>query len=282
MASETIQPPAGYLIILENFIKNDMVKEANEHIKKWGLKVEVQNGQLVDTSNNTESWLHRFVTINPIMQSMKDDVRKLAKVESPVLIQGPTGTGKEIIAHALHGDREGAFIPVNCAGLPEQLVESILFGHVKGSYTGAHDTKQGLMKLAKNGTIFFDEIGELPLGIQAKLLRAIQEKKVLRVGGESEEDINCRIVAATHRDLKSMIKFDEFRVDLYARISTFELNLLPLCDRREDVEPIIKSLPGGEEYLKALQQPLKDIIITELNVRGLQQQVERYKVLGRV
>jgi transcriptional regulator with PAS, ATPase and Fis domain len=278
-------------VLLEQ--KGDTLKAViytiEQDIKKHKLPFKIIDGICVDVGESTDAWLSRFVTENPKMLQLKEDVRKLATVEDDstqlfsVLISGPTGTGKELIALALHGDRVGEFVPINCAGLPSELVESELFGHVQGSFTGATRTKDGLMKIANNGTLFLDEIGELSLQVQAKLLRAIQEKKIRKVGGDKDEIISCRIVCATHRDLKDMCKHNKFRIDLYARISTFELDTIKLLERQEDIVPIINSIPGGKEFYEALTID-GDIINIDLslNVRSLQQHIKRYKVLGKL
>lgn len=219
------------------------------------------------------------------MMRVKEEVRKLAKVEEDgdqlvtILIHGETGTGKELIAHALHSDRKGEFVALNCAGLPENLVESELFGYVKGAFTGADKDTPGLMETAKRGTLFLDEIGELSLQAQAKLLRVIQSKMLRRVGSRKHELISCRIVCATHRNLLEMTTRKEFREDLYARLSTFELYISPLDNRRSDIPLILKSIKGGEEYLKHTSI---DKIDVRFNVRSLQQAVKRYNVLGKI
>jgi transcriptional regulator with PAS, ATPase and Fis domain len=177
---------------------------------------------------------------------------------------------------------------VNCAGIPETLVESLLFGHKKGSFTGAIGDKQGFMSQAKDGTLFLDEIGELPLMSQAKFLRAIQERKITKLGGDIEEDISCRIVCATHRDLWDMVNKEQFRLDLFARLSTFEVGIIPLWRRPEDIPVILRSMEGGEELVKHFIENkmtpnhlhIKEMI--PLNVRSLQQMVKRYKVLGEL
>ena len=148
----------------------------------------------------------------------------------PVLILGESGTGKELIARALHGARTGRFIAINCAAISENLLESELFGHVKGSFTGAFNDRAGLLLTATSGTAFLDEIGDLPYGLQAKLLRAIQNRVIRRVGSNEDEEINCRIVAATHQDIESELN-EKFRLDLYYRLSTFKLRLKPLRER---------------------------------------------------
>lgn len=233
---------------------------------------------LKESSSQTETWLAKFITQDKDMISLKDEVRKLSKANAPVLITGETGTGKELIARALHGDRTGKFVDLNCAGLPEHLIESELFGHVKGAFTGAIEAKVGLIYAAQGGTLFLDEIGELNPKLQAKLLRAIQERQVRAVGAEKNRDITCRFIAATHHSLESRVKSGEFREDLFWRLCTFELRTKPLINRLEDIPMIIESL-GVKDY------PFKDWIVGDLlkgNVRSLQTWIERWKVLGKV
>jgi len=230
----------------------------------------------------TEFWLSKFITHTPSMMTMKDHVRKLAPLTDPVLIQGDSGTGKELIAHALHGQRKGKFIPVNCAGLPEHLIESELFGHSKGSFTGADKEKVGMLLEAKDGTLFLDEIGDLTLQLQAKLLRTIQESKIRPVGTNIEIDINCRFICATHHKLFEQMRKDLFRDDLYWRISTFTLDIKPLSIRTGDIIPIMQSLdPEGKLNLNEISY-IADRPAEYLsgNVRSLQQIVRRYQILG--
>lgn len=193
-------------------------------------------------NNNPEHWLGLFITQDDEMRQLKDKVRKLADLPYPVLVRGETGTGKELIAKALHGKRLGNFIPVNCGGFPEHLIESELFGHVKGAFTGAESDKQGLFQAAAAGTLFLDEIGELPLLMQCKLLRVLQEQTVRRVGSVNEEKVSCRVVAATHCNLFDMVKERKFREDLLWRLNTFELRTIPLRDRPADIPLIAKSM----------------------------------------
>lgn len=269
---------------------------------KLPLKLEKREDRyiLVDIGESTEAWLGRFITQDPAMRMMKDDVRKLAKVEEDidqlfaVLIQGDSGTGKEMIARALHGERDSdTFVAINCAGLPSELVESELFGHVKGAFTHAIKDKEGLMRMANKGTLFLDEVGELPLQVQAKLLRAIQNKNIRKVGGEKDEKISCRIVCATHRDLVKMCREGTFREDLYARISTYILRLTPLSARIDDVMLIMESINGGTELIQTVNSHnlpvteddyinLKDSIHYPFNVRSIQQMIKRHKTLGRL
>jgi transcriptional regulator with PAS, ATPase and Fis domain len=225
--------------------------------------------------------LKEFITIEDETLRMKEDARKIAKSEHEVLITGETGTGKELIAKSMIGERIGAIKAVNCAGFPSELIESELFGHIRGSFTGANTEKEGLLSAAKDGIMFLDEVGELPMHVQAKLLRALQDKSIRKVGSNVEEKITCKFVCATHRNLKKMVESKEFRQDLYARISTLELHIKPLRDRKCDIVPITESLKGGKDFLLKHQDelPLLDL---SLNVRSLQQHVIRFAVLGRL
>ncbi|HEX9232469.1 MAG TPA: sigma-54 factor interaction domain-containing protein [Blattabacteriaceae bacterium] len=236
----------------------------------------------VSDKTNTEVWLNKFITNNSKMIELKEHVRKLAPLNDPILIFGETGTGKELLAHALHGERKGKFIAINCAGLPEHLVESELFGHDKNSFTGALKDKTGLMEEAQDGTIFLDEIGDLAMPMQAKLLRAIQEKKIRKVGSNEERLINCRVVSATHRDLEFWVQLDKFREDLFYRISTFILKPSSLKQRSGDISKIIESLDKEEQEIEDYEEFSSLIDPSKLsgNVRSLQQIYRRYIILG--
>ena len=174
--------------------------------------------------------------------SSLEKVSNASNNDAPVLITGETGTGKELFAKAIHENsnrNKNNFIVVDCAALPEHLVESVLFGHSKGAFTSADSDKTGLLKLADKGTLFLDEVGELPLIIQKKFLRALQEKRFRPVGGKKEISSNFRLVAATHRDLSTMIEQDKFREDFYFRIASLEINLCPLRDRKSDIALLV-------------------------------------------
>ncbi|WP_136798981.1 sigma-54-dependent transcriptional regulator [Desulfosediminicola ganghwensis] len=172
------------------------------------------------------------------MQDLLSLVHRAAPVEWPTLIRGETGTGKELVAKCIHllGERkDGPFVEVNCAAVPESLFESELFGHEKGAFTGASNMRRGRFELADKGTLFLDEVGELPLQMQAKLLRALQEKTINRVGSETNLKIDVRVIAATNRDLKKMVAEGSFREDLYFRLNVLELFIPPLRERRGDI-----------------------------------------------
>lgn len=255
-----------------------MSEPARILLEQSKIPYEIVDGKLVPKNDQCETWLKKFITVNAAMLKVKDRVRKLAKVDDEVLISGPTGTGKELLAHALHGTREGQFLACNCAGFPEHLIESELFGHVRGAFTGAVTDKVGLMVQAKYGTLFLDEIGELPMVAQAKLLRVLAERKIRAVGSNETREITCRFVFATNRDLTE----DIFRTDLLARISTFELHTLSLNERQEDCIPILKSLGADETLLTKLWGI--DVKPSQLhfNVRSLEQIVKRYKLFGEI
>lgn len=236
-----------------------------------------------------EKYLAQFITGHSSMLELKNRTRIAATVDDPVLIVGDSGTGKELIAQALHGDRKGKFVDVNCAGLPEHLIESELFGHVRGAFTDAKTEKKGMFEEASNGTIFLDEIGELQLWLQAKLLRAIQEKKIRRVGANDSIDINCRIVSATHHDIKKLIATGKFRDDLYWRISTILLETRPLKDRSGDVRLILGELDyegkmGSNGLFEKVVSRIEASPERHLvgNVRQLQQIVRRYYLFGDI
>jgi transcriptional regulator with GAF, ATPase, and Fis domain len=166
-------------------------------------------------------------------------IKVAAHPGTTVLIQGETGTGKELFARGVHYSGPSAadpFVAINCSAIPEHLLESELFGHEKGAFTGADSQKRGLFEFAGNGTVFLDEIGELPAALQPKLLRALEERKVRRVGGLKEFEIGCRVIAATNRDLNVFVQEGHFRADLYYRLSVFRLELPPLRDRHGDID----------------------------------------------
>ena len=176
---------------------------------------------------------------SPLMERVVTQAKRVAKTNATVLITGESGTGKELVARMVHRESlrvRGPFVPVNCAGLTESIIESELFGHVKGAFTGAFRAKPGKFEIADGGTLFLDEIGEIPLNIQVKLLRVLQEREVERVGGEEPVRIDVRLVCATHRDLEQMIRDGEFREDLYYRVKVIVLRLPALRERPEEIE----------------------------------------------
>lgn len=199
-----------------------------------------------------------ILTNSPAMMDICKDTAKIALSQASVLISGESGAGKELIARAIHYNSrraKGPFIKVNCAALPESLLESELFGHEKGAFTGAQTLRQGLFERANEGTLLLDEIGEMPLVLQAKLLRILQEREFERIGGHQTIKVDIRIIAATNRDLQAMVKEGTFREDLFYRLNVIHLILPPLRDRREDI-----SLLANHFLQKFSSENQRDII----------------------
>ena len=224
------------------------------------------------------------------MQKTRSTITKLARSQAPVYISGESGSGKELVARLIHqkGPRaDMPFIPINCGAIPAELVESEFFGHKKGSFTGATSDKEGLFQAAHGGTLFLDEIAELPLHMQVKLLRAIQEKAVRPVGAQKEIPIDVRILSATHKNLSELVKQDAFRQDLYYRINVIKLDVPPLRERAEDipalVEHILKGITGhsGDKAPKLSKSALTALKGYSFhgNVRELENILERAMAL---
>jgi len=189
-----------------------------------------------------------MIAEDPATRAVVEQLRRVAPTGATVLISGESGTGKEVAArfvHALSGRAEGAFVPVNCAAISPQLVESEIFGHEKGAFTGAAERRRGRFELADGGTLFLDEVGELPAALQAKLLRVLQEQRFERVGGTRTIDVDARVIAATNRDLGAEIRAGRFREDLFHRLAVFPVHLPPLRERPGDLRPLAMHVLAG-------------------------------------
>jgi two-component system, NtrC family, response regulator PilR len=189
--------------------------------------------------------LQRLVGESAVMRAVKERIEKVARSMAPVLVRGESGTGKELVARAIHACShrcEGPFIAVNCSAIPETLLEAEFFGAKKGSYTGASADREGYFQAAQGGTLFLDEIGDLPLAMQSKLLRAIQERQVRSLGSTQEDTVDVRIVSATHRDLATDVQAGRFRQDLFYRLNVIEILVPPLRERREDLPALCEAL----------------------------------------
>ena len=237
---------------------------------------------------------HRFEQIvgnSPALEAVLEQVERVAPTGSTVLIQGETGTGKELIARAIHSisPRCGRpYIKLNCAAIPFDLLESELFGHERGAFTGAIAQKVGRFELADKGTLFLDEVGDIPLALQPKLLRVLQEQEFERLGSGRTHTVDVRLVAATHRDLAQMVKRNEFRSDLYYRLNVFPIVLPPLRERRQDVAPLL--MHYVDVFSRRIGKQIEHIPEDTLNafrsypwpgnIRELQNVIERAVILS--
>ena len=231
----------------------------------------------------------QVVFSDPVSKAMLALVQRVAQVDVTALLSGPSGVGKEVVAQILHNASaraSGPFIALNCSAMPEHLVESILFGHMKGSFTGAIKDQPGIFEEAHNGTLFLDEVGELPLHIQPKLLRVIQERKAARIGSTREVNFDVRLVAATNRDLVELVKRGEFREDLLYRLNAFHIGIPPLRERPEDIRQLAISFAASEQ-IAGIGMQIDEAAIQQLlqhqwpgNVRELDNVICRAKVLA--
>ncbi|MBC7196024.1 MAG: sigma-54-dependent Fis family transcriptional regulator, partial [Deferribacterales bacterium] len=233
----------------------------------------------------------KFIFKNKYMEELFNIAKEIAPTEATVLITGESGTGKEVIARFIHenSNRKGEYVAINCAAIPESLIESELFGYEKGAFTGAVNRKPGKFELADGGTLLLDEIGEVPLNLQAKLLRVLQEKEIERLGGTVKQKVNVRIIATTNRDLKDEVKKGTFREDLFYRLNVINIELPPLRKRKEDILSIANFFV--RKYAEINHKPVKEFSKeTESallsyswpgNVRELEHTIERAVILSK-
>lgn len=232
-----------------------------------------------------------MIGTSPKMQDVFSTIRKVATTDAPVLIRGESGTGKELVARAIHrlSIRESKhFIPINCSAIPENLIESELFGHEKGTFTGAHAQRKGRFEMAEGGTLFLDEIGDLPLTLQVKLLRFLQEKTIERVGGREQIEVDTRVLAATNRDLEEAMKNATFRDDLYYRLSVINISLPALRERDADVVLLAKTFL--DRYTSETRKKIKGFSSEAIeaiesyswpgNVRELENRIKRAVIMS--
>jgi formate hydrogenlyase transcriptional activator len=229
---------------------------------------------------------------SPAFQYVLNQIRIVAKTDSVTLIQGETGTGKEVIARAIHNQSsrsQGPLVKLNCAAIPGPLLESELFGHERGAFTGAIAQKVGRFELAHRGTLFLDEVGDIPLELQPKLLRVLQEKEFERLGGTRTQKVDVRVVAATNRDLTQMVEDRRFRSDLYYRLNVFPITVPPLRDRAEDIPLLVRYF--AQKHARRMDRHIETIPAEEMealtryhwpgNVRELENLIERAVILSR-
>jgi DNA-binding NtrC family response regulator len=268
----------------------DSAKEALKRGAYDYLQKPFDQDKLLETINRALARLDaldvEIISASAEMEAVKKMILKVARSNSTVLIRGESGTGKELIARAIHNQSpraEEMFQAVNCAAINENLLESELFGHEKGSFTGAHAEKKGLFEVADRGTLFLDEIAELDIGMQAKLLRALQEREIRRVGGTRPIKIDVRVVAATNRDLRAMVSDGRFRDDLYYRINVLSVDVPPLRERRDDIPVLInyflrKHTRNSSHLVRGLAPETRRLLMDYSwpgNVRQLESAIER-------
>lgn len=269
--------------------KDELMRVIERVVREASLRREVSR---LRKEVHKEYSFHQILGKSKPMQAVFDLIKRVADSPTNVLITGESGTGKELVAKAIHynSDRKDApFIPVNCAAIPEQLLESELFGHMRGAFTDAKMDKRGLFEEAQKGTLFLDEISELPLLLQAKLLRAIQEKEIRRVGANKPIPVDVRIIAATNLNLGEEVKAKRFRDDLYYRLNVIELKLPPLRDRREDIPLLVEAFlkKCGESRgkdVKGVSEAALAMLMDYAwpgNVRELENVIERAVTLSR-
>jgi len=250
-------------------------------------KLVVENTQLKKKVGKN----YQMIGNSPAISKIKDIIEKVAPTDARVLITGPNGTGKELVAHWLHqksNRSNGPMIEVNCAAIPSELIESELFGHVKGAFTSAVKDRAGKFETANGGTIFLDEIGDMSLSAQAKVLRALQENKISRVGSDKDIKVDVRVIAATNKDLKKEIEEKKFREDLYHRLAVILIEVTPLNERREDIPLLVEFFSAKiaeeqgtnkKEFTDGAINLLKKYDWTG-NIRELRNVVERLIILG--
>ncbi|WP_324032239.1 sigma-54 dependent transcriptional regulator [Shewanella avicenniae] len=276
---------SNLLGVIETPLNYNQVTELLHYCQVFG---QVKRPQ-VPTSANQTKLFRSLVGRSDGVAHVRHLISQVASSDATVLVLGPSGTGKEVVARNIHymsERRDGPFIPVNCGAIPPELLESELFGHEKGSFTGAISARKGRFELAEGGTLFLDEIGDMPLQMQVKLLRVLQERVFERVGGNKPIHADVRVVAATHRNLENMIEQGEFREDLFYRLNVFPIEMPPLCERKEDIPLLLQELVsrvfnegrGRVRFTQRAIDSLKEHVWSG-NVRELSNLVERLTIL---
>lgn len=264
-------------LVVEKALEKKLLASENQRLRSE-LRVQKRKRQIIGTSS--------------VMQRVYDFISQVADTRINVLVSGASGTGKELVARAIHDQSDRAdkpFVAINCGAIPENLLESELFGHVRGSFTGAVSNKEGLFEAADNGSLFLDEIGELSMPLQVKLLRVLQEKSIRRVGGTSDRSVNVRLISATNRRLDEEVGAGRFREDLFYRLNVMEIPLPTLAERREDIPLLVShfvekfSKEIGKAELPLEAEALEKLMVYDYpgNVRELENVVERAVALSR-
>ena len=277
---ERLQEPL--ILAIENLISHDKKRD----------KKNTSSENIVSVKNIKDAGFESIIGKSPALLKIFDHILQVAPADTTVLITGESGTGKESIAHSikeLSNRKNQPFVKINCSALPQSLIESELFGHEKGSFTGAAERRIGKFEQADNGTLFLDEIGDMPLEMQAKLLRAIQEKEIERVGGNASIKVNVRIIAATNCNLEKEVADGRFRLDLYYRLNVFPIQLPPLRERKEDIGLLARhfiavySSKTGKNVTEISESALKSLLLYQWpgNIRELENLIERSILLAK-
>jgi DNA-binding NtrC family response regulator len=279
----------AYDYLIKPVKTEELIRVTERAVREAALRREVQR---LRREVHKEYSFHQILGKSKPMREVFDLIRRVADSLTNVLITGESGTGKELVAKAIHYNserRDAPFVPVNCAAIPEALLESELFGHVKGAFTDAKADKRGLFEEAQKGTLFLDEISELPLLLQAKLLRAIQEREIRRVGATRAMPVDVRIIAATNLNLAEEVKAKRFREDLFYRLNVIEIRLPPLRERREDIPLLVdaflkKCAESSQKEVRGMNEAALAFLIDYAwpgNVRELENVIERAVTLAR-
>jgi two-component system response regulator HydG len=278
----------AYDFVTKPFEMDDIALTLERALKHRALREEVKRLRRVVVDQQK---FDDILGASSAMKKMYDLIARVAETETTLLITGESGTGKELVAKAIHqrsGRKEGPFVAINCAAMPESLLESELFGHTKGAFTDARTARPGLFIKASHGTLFLDEIGEMPAGMQAKLLRALQERTVRPVGGDQEQPFDARIIAATNRDLETEVEEKRFREDLFYRINVVRIHVPPLRSRGSDIlllaHHFLQRYQAGTQRVVGLKSAAADKLLSYPwpgNVRELQNCIERAVALAQ-
>lgn len=278
----------AYHYILKPFKNDELVLIVKRAFDRVNLK---QENKFLKRALQKTFTLDSIVGKSPAITALFDVIKLVSGASANVLVTGESGSGKELVARAIHnsGPRKNhAFVPLNCTAIPENLLESELFGHVKGAFTGALSDKKGLFEEADKGTLFLDEIGDLSLALQAKLLRVLQDKQIRPVGGNQLKNVDVRVIAATHRDLKIMVKDGNFREDLFYRLNVVPIRVPPLRERRADIPLLVESFIAkfghqNGSKMKGISADAMSVLMAHPwpgNVRELENVIERAIVLS--
>lgn len=286
-AAKTTQP---YGFLVKPFRERDLLVMLDIARYRYGVETGAAENLLADVSAN-EDGFDEIIGSSPVLKKVQEKIRAVAGSNSSVLLLGESGTGKEKFAQAIHkfsNRKNKPLVTVNCAALPLSILESELFGHERGAFTGANQKRAGKFELAAGGTIFLDEIGELPLEAQVKLLRVLQEKEIERLGGGQLVPVDIRVITATNRNLEKEVAEGRFRLDLYYRLNVFPIELPPLRERKEDIAPLVAYfLKKFSQALRKPVPPISDEAMQSLleyrwpgNIRELEHTIERQVIMA--